>query len=193
MEATDHNLLLLISQNDEDSFKDLFKKYRDKLFSYILKITKSREASEEIVMDVFMKLWQSREVLAEISNFPSFVFLVARNKSYDFLRSAAKDNVLKELLWNEIEAASDSRSDEKILLTELQQKLDKAVERLSPQRQSVFRLSREQHMTYDQIATHLNLSKSTVKNHMIDALRFVRQHLGPNLDLVIIGLIFFKK
>lgn len=193
MDVTDQNLLLRISQDDEDAFKSLFKKYRDKLFAYIFKITKSRESSEEIVIDVFMKLWQSREIVAEINNFPSFIFLVARNKAYDFLRLAAKDLVLQELLWDEIEVASGHSSDEKIMLDELQEKVDQAVSKLSPQRKSVFLLSREQHMTHDQIAAHLNLSKSTVKNHMIDALRFIRGHLNDNMDLVIMGLMFFKK
>lgn len=193
MEQSDQDLLLLISQDDEEAFKCLFRRYRAKLFAYIFKVTKSRETAEEIVMDVFIKLWQSREILMEVENFPSFIFMIARNKSYDFLRMVAKDQVLKELIHGEIEAESDSRSDEKVILDELQNKLDSAVELLSPQRKSVFRLSREQHMTHDQIAAHLNISKGTVKNHMIDSLRFIRQHLNANLDLIIAGVIFFKK
>jgi RNA polymerase sigma-70 factor (family 1) len=193
MDKSYHHLLLLISQNNEDAFKCLFKQERNKLFQYIFKITKSREASEEIVMDVFMKLWMSRQILTEIQHFPSFFFHIARNKALDFLRRAAKDHVLQELIWDEIQAVSDNRTDEKLLCDELHQELNVAINKLSPQRQIVFKLSREQHMTHDQIAAHLNLSKSTVKNHMIDALRSVKQHLGHNLDLVLLGIILFKK
>ena len=193
METPYHHLLLLISQDDEDAFKSLFKQERNRLFLFIVKITKSREASEEIVMDVFMKLWLSRQILPEVNHFPSFIFQVAKNKALDFLRKAAKDKVLQELVWDEIQAVSDSRSDEDLRCKELQAEMDTAVNKLSPQRQAVFRLSREQHMTHDQIATHLNLSKNTVKNHMIDALRLIRQHIGPSLDLVILGMILLKK
>lgn len=193
MEGTDQDLLLRISLGEQEAFKCLFKRYRNKLFAYIFKITKSRESSEEIVIDVFMKLWQSHEILAEINHFPSFIFQVARNKAYDFLRVAAKDLVLQELLWDEIDAASESRTDDKILVAELQENLKLVIGKLSPQRQIVFRMSREQHLTYDQIASQLGLSKSTVKNHITDALRFVRERIGANMDLVIIALLFAKK
>lgn len=193
MDRSDQNLLMLVGQGDEQAFKCLFSNHRDKLFAYLLKVTKSRETAEEIVMDVFLKLWQSRDILSEIQNFPSFIFLVARNKAYDFLRTASKDLVLKDLLWDEIEMASSSRTDERIVLSELQSKLDNAVSKLSPQRQSVFRLSREEHLTHDQIAARLKISKSTVKNHMIDSLRFIREHLDTNLDLILLCVILFKK
>jgi RNA polymerase sigma-70 factor (family 1) len=193
MKLNDEDLLLAISNDDEEAFKSLFRKYRDKLFTYIFKITKSRETSEELVMDVFIKIWQSRAILTEIKNFQAFIFHIAKNKSLDFLRLAAKDQVLIELIWDEINAESGSRPDEKLILTELKGKIERVVDRLSPQRQSVFRLSREQNMTYDQIATHLQLSKSTVKNHILDSLHFIRHHLNANSDYILVIIIFFLK
>ncbi|UKT65954.1 RNA polymerase sigma-70 factor [Pedobacter mucosus] len=178
METIDTSLLLLISRGDELAFKELFRIYRDRLFNYIFKITKSRETAEEIAMDVFLKLWECRTSVVEIKNFPSFVFLIARNKSIDFLREAAKNPVLQELVWEEIQVLSDERSDGKVIVNELQDKVNRAIKYLSPQRQTVFRLSREENMSYDQIAKHLQLSKSTIKNHMLDSLKFIRTHLG---------------
>lgn len=193
METIDNSLLILISHGDEQAFKELFRIYRDRLFNYILKITKSRETAEEIVMDVFLKLWDGRALIREIENFPSFVFLMARNKSIDFLRTAAKDRILQELIWNEIQVLSDVRSDERVIISELEEEVNRVVNQLSPQRQAVFRLSREEHMTYDQIAKHLKLSKSTIKNHMIDSLRFIRTHLTTKMDVIIIVFLFIKK
>lgn len=193
METPYHHLLLLISQDDEDAFKRLFKQERVRVFHFIFKITKSREVSEEIVMDVFMKIWMNRQILTDVQHFPSFLFQVAKNKALDFLRKAAKDKILQELIWDEIQSISDLRSDDELRCKELQAEMNTAINKLSPQRQTVFRLSREQHMTHDQIAAHLNISKNTVKNHMIDALRLVRQHLGPTLVLVILGFYLFKK
>lgn len=193
MNLNDRDLLLRVSMDDEESFRCLFARHRDKLFAYILKVTKSREVSEEIVMDVFLKIWQIRTGLARIEDFSSFIFHIARNKALDFLRMAAKDHVLRDLLWEEIEAVSDTRSDGKLLLDELESQIEIVVDGLSPQRQSVFRLHREENLTYDQIAVHLQLSKSTVKNHMLDSLRFIRLHLTANLDLIILCFILFKK
>nr|WP_068887601.1 RNA polymerase sigma-70 factor [Pedobacter panaciterrae] len=193
METIDNSLLTQISCGDESAFEELFKIYRDRLFNYIFKITKSRETAEEIVMDVFLKLWNGRALIAEIENFPSFIFLVARNKSIDFLRTASKDRVLQELIWDEIQVLSDSRADGRIVINELEGEVDRVVKQLSPQRQTVFRLSREEHMSYDQIAKHLHLSKSTIKNHMIDSLRFIRVHMTTKLDIFIVSLLLFKK
>lgn len=193
IDDNDLDLLLLISKGDEAAFKKLFRKYNGRLHSYLLKVTKSRESSEEIVMDVFLKLWQSRDILVEINNFSSFLFQVARNKAYDFLRLAAKDKILRELIWDQIDTAESSNPDDKLLLSDLQHQLDQVVSKLPRKRQFVYRLSREQYMSYDQIAKHLNISKATVKNHMLDALSFIRQHIAANSDLIILVLIFFKK
>lgn len=193
MELNDQDLLFAISNHDEEAFKILFRRYRDKLFTYIFKITKSRETSEEIVMDVFMKIWESGSILSEIKNFQAFIFHIARNKSLDFLRTAAKDRVLTELIWEEINlAGSHNQPDDKLILNDLKSKISKVVNELSPQRKSVFRLSRERHMTYDQIAKHLQLSKSTVKNHMLDSLHFIRRHLNTNLEFILLTLIWLK-
>jgi len=191
IDDNDRDLLLLICEGDEAAFKQIFKKYNGRLNTYLLKVTKSRESSEEIVMDVFLKLWQSRDMLSEIDNFSSFLFKVARNKAFDFLRLASKDKILRELIWNEIEAVDNCSSDDKLCLDELQSQLDQVISKLPYKRQFVYRLSREQHMTYDQIATHLKISKATVKNHMLDALRFIRKHISANSDLIILVVIFF--
>lgn len=193
MKLIDEDLLLAISKGDEEAFQCLFRRHRDQLFAYIFKITKSRETAEEIVMDVFLKIWESAAILTEIKNFQAFLFHIAKNKAIDFLRMAAKDRVLVELLWDQINTPASGQPDDRLLLNELKSNLDKVISNLSPQRKSVFRLSREQHMTYDQIARHLQLSKSTVKNHMLDSLRFIRHHLNTNFELIVLILWIIKK
>jgi RNA polymerase sigma-70 factor (family 1) len=193
MEISNDDLLRKISLGDEKAFRFLFASKRNKVFNYVLKITKSREISEEIVMDVFLKLWEGRALLTELENLSAFISTVARNKSLDFLRSVAKDKVLKDIVWDEIELVSSLATDERLISRELAEEIDDAVKRLSPQRQSVYRLSREEHMTYDQIATHLHLSKATVKNHMLDALKILRLHLGRSLQLTAMGILLLEE
>ena len=178
MDKVEDSLLIRIGKGDENAFKKLFDLYRSRVFNYTLKITKSKEASEEIVMDVFLKLWEGRSLLVEIESFPAFIFTVTKNKSLDFMRRVAKDRVLKELVWDELQVAANAAADDKVISDELEREMQTTISKLSPQRRMVFRLSREEYMTYDQIAAHLHLSKSTVKNHMLDALRFIRLGLG---------------
>ena len=97
------DLLRQIAEGNETAFKTLFEKYRNKLYHYLLHITKSREVAEEIVMDVFLKLWLGKELVREIDHFDAFLFRVAQNKAIDFLRSANRDQTLRHFVWEEMQ------------------------------------------------------------------------------------------
>lgn len=178
-----------MSEGSEAAFKTLFEKYRNKLYHYLFHITKSREVAEEIVMDVFLKLWLGREMVIEIDHFDAFLFRVAQNKAIDFLRSANRDLTLRQHLWEEMQAAAD-RADSRVICTEIETTIRQAVQHLSPQRQLVYQLSREDNLTHDQIASRLNLSKNTIKNHIVESVRFIRGYLHNHEEMMIF-IIFF--
>ncbi|HVI43238.1 MAG TPA: sigma factor, partial [Chitinophaga sp.] len=100
-----------IAAGDERAFRALFDQYRGRLFHYISRFIKSEQVAEELVLDVFMKIWTGRELLTQVQHFDAFLFRVAHNKAIDFLRSAANDAHLRELLWEEIQAASGDLPD----------------------------------------------------------------------------------
>lgn len=181
-------LLAEVASGDEEAFKLLFDQYRVRLFQYISRMIKSDQVAEELVMDVFMKIWVGKELLTQIENFDHFLFRIAHNKSIDFLRSAARSPKLKELLWEEIQQAASASADSEALEREFVRELRKAVSLLSPQRKKVYLLSREQDYTHDQIAEQLEISKATVNNHIVEAQRFIRSYLSKNLDLAIVLL-----
>ena len=85
-------LLRQVARHDEKAFKALFETYQARLYHYIIHIIKSREAAEEMVIDVFLKIWQQRESLHEIESFDAYLFRIAFNKSVDFLRRACQIN-----------------------------------------------------------------------------------------------------
>lgn len=176
-------LLAQVADGDEKAFRALFGAYYEQLYHYIFGFIKSKEVSEELVMDVFLKIWLGRNLITQIEKFDAFLFRVAHNKSIDFLRSVAKDPKFKDLLWENIQLANNNQSDSSILMQEYEIKLREAVSLLSPQRKKVYQLSREQDMTHDQIAAQLNLSKSTINNHIVEAQRFIRTYLSQNFDI----------
>ncbi len=177
------SLLLQISEGNEKAFRSLFGAYYERLFHYVFSFTKSRQVSEELTMDVFLKIWIGRDIIPQIEKFDAFLFRVAHNKSIDFLRSVAKDPRFQVLLWEQIQMANNTQADTTLILHEYEAKLREAVSLLSPQRKKVYLLSREQDMTHDQIATQLNLSRNTVNNHIVEAQRFIRAYLAKNCDL----------
>jgi RNA polymerase sigma-70 factor (ECF subfamily) len=180
---SEKGLLLQISEGNEKAFKVLFVKYYEQLFNYIFSFIKVRHIAEEIVMDVFLKIWVGRDIIIQIEKFDSFLFRVAHNKSIDFLRSVARDPKFQDLLWDQIELINNVQADSSVLMHEYESKLREAVSLLSPQRKKIYQLSREQDMTHDQIAAQLNLSKSTINNHIVEAQRFIRTYLSKNFDI----------
>lgn len=188
---SDQELLHLISENDQKAFNRLFERYRNALFHYLQKITKSNETSEEIVLDVFMKIWTGRSILAEIDNFEAFLFRVARNKALDFLRWVQKSKLQQMELWNRMQDnLSCEPADTELSLAETNSIIQKAIEQLSPQRKLVFQMSREQGLTYEQIGKRLQISTHTVRNHLAASLQFIRSHLEPHgIGLMLITLL----
>jgi RNA polymerase sigma-70 factor (family 1) len=182
-------LLRQVAERNEDAFKSLFDAHRDRLYTYIFRIIRSKEVAEELVMDVFLKIWLAEDVVTQIEDFSAFLFRIAYNKSIDFLRSAARDPVFRDLLWNEIQMAGDSRADSSIMLREYENKLREAVSLLSPQRKEVYALSRDKGFTHSEIARKMRLSRSTVSNHIVESQRFIRSYLVKHMDVAMVILL----
>lgn len=163
----------------EKEFMHLFETYKNRLYGYVISICHSAYAAEEITQEIFLKLWLNRKELHHISNQESYIFTIARNKTLNYLRKASYD----EKLLREIQLLMDRSPndvEEYNAAAECNSLLEKAITMLSPQRRHVYRLSRYQGLNYDQIAEHLHLSRNTVKNHLVEALRFIRNYLGRN-------------
>lgn len=186
---TDAQLLQELACGNEKAMRQLFAIYRDRLFFYITRITKSEQIAEELVMDVFMKIWTGKEMLAEVQNIDAFLFRIARNKSIDFLRSAAGNTRFQELLWEQIQAASGDRADTPLLVKEYEARVREAISLLSPQRRKVYSLRYEQQLTHAEIASQLSLSRHTVNNHLVEAQKFVHNYVTKGVDLAALLLI----
>lgn len=185
----ERKILEQVSNGNQQAFQTLFSEYYDRLFHYIYGFIKSKQITEELVMDVFLKIWLGRDIILQIKKFDSFLFRVAHNKSIDFLRSVARDPEFRDLLSEQIQLANTDQADSSILLQEYEIKLREAISLLSPQRKKVYQLSREEDMTHDQIAARLNLSKNTINNHIVEAQKFIRNYLSKNSDLAYLILL----
>lgn len=180
---SESQLLQELSLGNEKAMKQLFAAYRERLFVYIARVTKSEQVAEELVMDVFMKLWTGREMLHEVQNPDAFLFRIARNKSIDFLRSVAGNTRFQELLWEQVQAASTDNADSLLLIKEYEATVREAVLSLSPQRRKVYSLRQQQQLTHEEIAAQLNLSRHTVNNHLVEAHKFVHNYVTQQMDI----------
>jgi RNA polymerase sigma-70 factor (ECF subfamily) len=173
----------------EDAFKRLFDTYKNRVYGYIMSITHSPYSAEELTQEIFIKLWLCRDVLNRVDNLDGYIFAVARHKTLNHLRKAAYDSkLLKEL--QELAMPEVNNVDERALAREYEELIGDALTLLSPQRRTVYQLSRVQGLNHDEIAHSLNLSRNTVKNHLVEALRFIRHHLGQYGSGTLILLFF---
>ncbi|MDH7461159.1 RNA polymerase sigma-70 factor [Chitinophagaceae bacterium 26-R-25] len=171
----DAELLKSISEGDESAFERFFVAYRDKLYNYLFRITKSNEIAEELVIDVFLKFWLRREMVAEIEDLDAYLHKMAYNKALDFFRQASRHTELQKLISRQMEITVKD-ADHVLLEHEYQNILSGAIEKLSPQRKLIFTMSRVDELSHEEIASKLNLSEHTVKNAIVKSLQVLRKH-----------------
>lgn len=177
MTHNDTALLTKVAAGDEAAFNKLFDAHKDRLYYYMLKITKSSEVAEEIVMDVFLKLWIGRKLLTEVRHFESFIHKVAYYKALNFLKKVSRQSILKQAYIARMENVTELAADELLINAEVRELLNSAVKQLPPKRKMIYMLSRERGLTHKQIAEALNISVNTVKNNMVSANKSISKYL----------------
>jgi len=173
---TDKQLFEAVCEGNERAFQHIFTRFYPRMISFAGMMVKSRDAAEEIVQEVFIRLWEQRELLSEVKSPENYLFIVIRNQALNHLRAAAKEQNRREQLWEALQqrVADDSTTLE---MLEADQFFEQIVARLTPQQQLVFRMSRTEGYSHQQIADQLHLSKETVKKHIANSLTQLRSYL----------------
>jgi RNA polymerase sigma-70 factor (ECF subfamily) len=174
----------------EELFTSLFYTYKDRLFGYVFATSHSRYTAEEITQEIFLKLWLCRNELYLVENPESYLFTIAKNKTLNYLRKAQYDEKLAAEIKSRMNPLSNN-VEEQLSISENNRLLQEAITMLSPQRQLVYRLSRYQGLNHMQIAEEMQLSRNTVKNHLVQALRFIRTYLNnKGIFIFILSFLF---
>jgi RNA polymerase sigma-70 factor (family 1) len=181
-------LLSLLAQNSEYAFQLVFDRYRNNIYKVAMMYVKSPVIAEEIVQDVFLKLWFQRKPLTEIRSLESWFFTLTKNLTLNCMKKIAHEWTAREK-WITQNNLSENNADDKILNAEYQQLFQQAIAHLSPQQQQVYKMAKEQGLSYDDISRQLSISPLTVKTHMARALASMRLFLQQNGDLSILLII----
>lgn len=179
---TEKSLMKLAADGDAAAFTKLFYLYKDRLYSFSLRLTSSPELAQDMVQDIFLKIWRDKGHLDKLENFGSFIFKMAQNQAINALKRMANQTIILAKIQQHGEAC-DRATEENIEFNEVNHLLNEVVEKLPAQQHLVFKLSREQGLKNDEIAHLLKISPNTVKNHLVIALRTVREFLRSNLNI----------
>lgn len=179
-------LLYLLRQGNELAFTQLYNYFRPKVYGVALKMLKSPELAQEIVQEVFLKIWQEREKAEDIRDFENFLFIITRNRVLDALKKKANEAVTKKELT--FQNAFENKTDFPVREKQYEELLARVTEHLPPQQKIVFELAKTQGLSHKSIAEQLQISPLTVKKHMAAALKFIRSHFQHYLTIVILWL-----
>jgi RNA polymerase sigma-70 factor (family 1) len=165
-----------LTEGDQGAFEKIYQLYSPSLYHRLLRLLKSVPPTEEILQEVFIKIWEYRASIDPEKSFRAFLFKIAENKVYDFFRKASRDQkfkadfivitinhdlVLKEFMNEDGKSA----------------RLENAIESLPPQRRQVFRLIKLERRSYKEVSEFLGISISTISDHVVKATKSIRVNL----------------
>lgn len=195
--TTEELLQRMASADDRQAFGLFFTRYHAGLVTFALQYVKARELAEEVVSDVFLKLWNKRAALPAIQSINSYIYVAVKNQALNY-RLRTENQPTMALEDATADHPVDSMTPERTLLTqELQADITQAINSLPPQCQAIFRLVREDGLKYKEVADIMGLAPKTVEVQMGIAIKKIsaelRQHLTarsvPGRTLRIAGLV----
>ena len=185
---SDERLVSAIKKDDHHAFDELFKKYGPPLFTFVMSIMKEKYWAEEVVQDVFIKIWDKRKDIDSTLSFKSYLFTIALNTTKKIYRKKAQEEKHKQQIV--LELHNDHISDIDIVeYKNLLQYVEKIIDKLPPSRREIFIMSKIDGLKNEKIAEHLSISEQTVKNQLVSAMKFLRSEAVKSNNEI--GLLFF--
>jgi RNA polymerase sigma-70 factor (family 1) len=187
----ENELLKLIADGDKNAFTQLYNNYRNKIYSIAFELTESAAMAEEIVQDVFLKIWVKRTTLDEVTHFRAYLFTLTRNYVFTALkRIARKETVEVNAIQGEPLYYHDTEN--RVLNNEYTRILQAAIDRLPEQQRQVYNLIKNEGLKREEAAAALRLSPETVKTHLAQAMRSIRTYCLARLDVSIALIILMR-
>lgn len=169
----DQSLFNSIKNNSETAFKVVYEEYFSKLSAFIHRMSRDEDLAEEVAQRTMVKVWEQRNRIVLTTSLKSYLYKIAYHEYLMYLRTKSKFPNIEETVIEAIDELNDDDANQ-ILLDKIRAEIDK----LPPRCREVFILSKIKGMKYKEIAEHLNISTSTIENHMTKALRAIRTALG---------------
>ena len=184
----EHELLAKIAKGDQYAFRFIYNRFSPKVYTHALQMLHSTVEAEEMVQEVFLKLWLMGEEVLDIRNIEAYLGTITRNRSLNVLRRMVLEGKIEKALANDWSEEHDE-TEEEILMKDIREVLNRAVENLPMQQRQVYTLCQLEGFKYEEAAEHLNLSPLTVQTHMKRALKSVRCYVQAHTDIAVIFII----
>ncbi|MDL2221466.1 RNA polymerase sigma-70 factor [Parabacteroides sp. OttesenSCG-928-N08] len=167
--------LVALSSGSREAFTLLYKTYWQQVYHFCRLYLTNEQTAEEVVQEVFVKLWESRELIHADSNLKGLLFIITRNLIFNQHRRHVNEDFYRMTVLQAMEDSYDMESE--IEARDLQAYIDQLIEELPPRRREIFLLSRKEQKSYREIAELLQISEKTVENQISEALKFLRKNV----------------
>lgn len=190
LHTPDGQLLQQMAGGDRQAFTELYKRYWEDLFSTAVKALREKKEAADVVQDVFLSLWNRRSELNLQGSLAAYLHTSVRYKCIHYIeKNITSRDYLVQLA--EVAISSSSPNAEiNLQLKEMQQTINKTVAKMPPKMQEVYKLSRQEHLSYKEISDCMSISVETVKKHIQHALHLIRKDMAPYTFIFIFLLIF---
>lgn len=177
-------------EGKDSAFNEIYEIFASKVYGFAYSFLKDQVQSEEVVQETFITLWENRQRFDENKALEPYLFTICKRLILDDFRKATSTSLLREKLLLKISEIHNDTEDS-IILADLMAFAEKAINELPRQQQIVFRLSRFEGLSFEEIGERLNLSKNTVKNHLVVALKKLKSQFSSQ-EVIYMILIFFN-
>ena len=189
---TDGELLALLCKDNTAAFAELYSRYRHETYRYILTLVKVPDLAEDLVQDVFIKIWDVRRRLEIRQNFRSYLFRVCHNSAVDLNKQIASNRQLFNQLISHYQSVTDIEPYSQEQLLRYDALVEQALNSLSPQRRRIYEMVRKEKKSYEEVANELSISPNTVKTHVAQTLAFLRNYISRHVNLSLLILLVKK-
>lgn len=180
--CTDDELIPLLNKGDEAAFTEMYDRYWEKMASYAFRLTRSEEEAADIVQEIFVSLWNRREMLEVKGTLVSYLIKSTRNLSLRYIeRNITKHDFLERLSATMQHALAEF--DDPISLKQLQEHIDGRVEKLPSKMREIYILSREEQLSHREIAQKLGIAETTVKKQINNALKILSNSMNGKFSV----------
>ena len=188
----DIQLAALLAKGDEIAFAVLYDRHHPLIYNYVLYFVKIPALAEDLVHDVFMKLWEARDRMQINISVTAYLYRVSRNHVFRKLKKISSEKELREAIMRQLELPPDDSAERMQLIQRHEQLLEEAMSRLPPKRQQVFRLCRLEGKTYDQAALLMGVSRNAIKEHMVLSMRFIKEYFFQHGEILLLFYIYLN-
>ena len=180
-------LLEKIKEGSHDAFNKLFVEYYPQVKAFLFGFTKNIDDASDMAQDIFIKIWQNRDTLSQITNFKSYLFRTAKNAVLNFIEHTLVEKNFQEkvIAKNLSKPYYQEIIEDDLYARELEILLDIAVEQMPEQRKRIFKLSRKEGLSNEEISHLLQINKRTVENHITNALKDLRKIVSSALSILL--------